>query len=114
MRIKEKIPPRKYLVGKNRQISISDCGSIALKPDEQITFTTSKNREYDVARKNWGYYATPSVNGRLKKFNFKTALVKNDSEMIYVMLVERDMMHEFNKYIQEEKLIIIDWLDERA
>jgi len=114
MKITEKVPPRKYLVGKNKQISISDCGAISLEPDEQITFITPQDNEYDVTRKNWGYYATPSVNGRLKKFNFKTALVKNDHGMIYIMLVERKKMHEFNIYIQEEKLTVIEWLDEHA
>ena len=112
MKVCEKYPPRKYIVGKNRQISIKDCGSISLDPDEQVTFISSNNKEYDITRKNWGYYATPSVNGRLKNFGFKTALVKNDAGMLYVMLVDSDMINEFNKYLKEEQLKLLDWLDE--
>ena len=28
-------------------------------------------------KKNWGFYSTPSINGRLKKFGLKCALIKN-------------------------------------
>ena len=55
----------------------SDCGRIALAPDEQVTFTTEAGGEYDVTRKSWGFYATPSINGRLKTFGLRAALVRN-------------------------------------
>ena len=42
-----------------------------LRNNEQLTFRNGKS-EYDVAKKNWGYYATPSINNRLKKFKFRT------------------------------------------
>ena len=54
---------------------------------------------YDVVKKEWGYYATPSVNGRLKKFGYKTALVKNIEGMIYVMIVDKERADLFHEYI---------------
>ena len=77
MKFNEENPPREFKVGLDNQIVIKDCGTIHMKPDEQITFVTDDGKEYDVARKDWGFYATPSMNGRLKNFGFKTALVKN-------------------------------------
>ena len=41
-----------------------------------ITFFNGKI-EYDIVKKNWGFYATPSINGRLIKFGYKTCLIKN-------------------------------------
>ena len=110
--INKKIPPREYKVGKKKQIKITDCGTVILEPDEQVTFITKTKSEYDITRKNWGYYATPSINGRLKNFHFKTAMVRDEKGMIYIMLVEKHMEFEFDKYIQDEKLTIVDWLDE--
>ena len=60
---------RKFTVGLSK-IKLKDCGSIYLKKNNQVTFRYKKS-EYDVCKKDWGYYATPSINGRLKKFNFR-------------------------------------------
>ena len=87
--------------------------SINLDPDEQITFITENGNEYDVARKCWGFYATPSINGRLKTFGFKTALTQNSFGKNYVMLVEKTKITEFYRYLEEDKLRLIEWLDER-
>ena len=43
---------------------------INLKSDQQITLINGKS-EYDIAKKNWGFYVTPSIQKRLKKFNLK-------------------------------------------
>lgn len=107
-----KNPPRLFAVGKKQQITLSDMGEIILNSNEQITFITEDNKEYDVCRKEWGYYATPSVNDRLKKFGFKTALVQNAKGQIYIMLVEKDKIDLFNKYLSEESNYILKWLDE--
>ena len=42
-------------------------GTVYLAPNEQLTFVTENKNRYDVARKYWGFYATPSINSRLKK-----------------------------------------------
>jgi hypothetical protein len=113
LKINEKKPVRKYRVGLEKQIEISDCGSVGLESNEQVTFVTQDGKEYDVAAKSWGFYATPSVNGRLKAQGFKTALVRNSQGKIYVMLVDPTKMKDFEAYLAEEKQIVEEWLDER-
>ena len=112
MKIKNNNPPRKFSVGIKKKITISDCGNINLKNNEQISFITDDKKEYDVVRKEWGFYATPSINGRLKKQGFKTALVKNSHGLFYVMLVEKEKIELFKKYLLDEKNSLIKWLDE--
>ena len=107
-------PPRVFLVGNAEKFPMHDCGRLRLAPDEQVTLTTESGAEYDVARKDWGFYATPSINGRLSSFGFKTALVKNPSGRFFVLLVEQDKMAEFNAYMVSEMLIHIAWLDNEA
>ena len=63
MKFKPKNPPRTFEVGAETKYTMSDCASIELEPNEQVTFLAGK-AEYDVTRKEWGYYATPSTNGR--------------------------------------------------
>lgn len=101
--------PRVYTVGKNKDISISDLGKIQLKPNEQITFVTENKNEYDFCRKNWGYYATPSINSRLKNENFVTALVSNEINRIFIMVVEKSMIKEFKAYLKSENQSIVAW-----
>jgi len=112
MKISEKKPSRSFFVGKNKEIKIDDCGSIILENNEQITFLTKSNKEYDVVKKDWGFYATPSVNNRLCKQGFKCALVKNNEGHHYVMLVQKDKLKNFESYISNEKNHIVMWLDE--
>ena len=112
MKIEVNDPPRVFAVGRNGGIKISDCGEIRLDPDEQMTFITTSGRRYDVAAKVWGFYATPSINGRLKKEGFKTALVKNNQGRYYVMLVQLDKIKEFDDYLKSEQNKIERWLDE--
>ena len=114
MKIIKKRPPREYKVGVDSQITIKDCGSILLEDNEQITFLTSNEKEYDVAKKDWGFYATPSVNSRLKNQGFKTALVRNSIGQLYIMLVEKDKLGIFKTYLREEKNEVIEWLDEKT
>ena len=111
MKIKENNPKREFYVGENKDIIIKDCGKINLDSNELITFITDDKKEYDVVRKDWGFYATPSMNKRLVDYRFKTALVKNKNGMYYIMIVEKDKIDSFNKYLDEENNQIIQWLD---
>jgi len=104
--------PRKFFVGIDLNIEIKDIGDIYLDKNEQITFITDNNSRHDFVRKDWGFYATPSINGRLKNEGFITALVKNQSNRIYLMVVEKDKKDLFLKYCIDEKQIIIDWLSD--
>ena len=113
MKFEVKEPPRKYSCGIDGAVEISDCASVRLESDEQVTFFTPDGKEHDFTAKSWGFYATPSVNGRLKDQGLKTALVKNSQDRFYVMVVDADKLEEFNQYLSKEKNEVVEWLDER-
>ena len=112
MKLDPNDPPRRYIVGVNDQVEISDCGRLRLDPDEQITFTTEDGGEYDVARKSWGFYATPSMNARLSSFGLRAVLLQNQIGRYFVVLVERGHEDDFEAYRAEEDLRIVGWLDD--
>jgi hypothetical protein len=111
MRFDPKDPPRRYEVGWGPRFEISDCGTIALEPDEQVTFTTPRGGELDVTRKDWGFYATPSLNARLVEFGLHTVLVKNKIGRFFVLLVEDGDDDAFDRYVADEELVVVTWLD---
>lgn len=111
MKIEIKDPPRRFQTGRNADIELADCGRIALKPNEFVTFTTPDGGEYDLARKDWGFYATPSLNGRLKDHNLRAVLVKSPINRFFVFLVEAGKEPLFQQYIDTEKHVIVSWLD---
>ena len=107
-------PPRQFQVsGRGVTLTLSDCGRVALEPDEQVTFTTASGGEYDVARTPWGFYATPSLNGRLPRFGLKPALARNADDKYFVLLVERGREDDFDRYCDAEDISVVEWLDER-
>ena len=112
MKISEIAPPRLFRVGQAEQIEIADCARIDLAPDEQVTFRTDSGAEYDVTRKDWGFYATPSLNGRLAAFALKGVLVRNPAALLFVLLVEESRMSLFQRYVEQEQLTILAWLDQ--
>ena len=65
-------------------------------------------KKYDFVKKSWGYYATLSMNGSLKKEGFKTVLVKNKSNKYYIMVVEKTKMSDFKKYCKTENQAVIE------
>lgn len=114
MNFEPKNPPRKFKVGKpENNIVISDFGDVHLSHDEQITIVSDNGKRHDFACKDWGFYSTPSINGRLKNEGFKTALVENQKGQIYVMSVDIEKMNLFKKYCVDEKQTVLEWLDER-
>ena len=104
-------PPRSFRVGIHEDVELRDCGRVALEPDEQITFTTGSGAEYDVARKDWGFYATPSLNGRLQTLRLRAVLVASASKRYFVLLVERGREDDFERYREREQLRVVCWLD---
>jgi len=111
MKFKETNPPREFKVG-DGSIQLKDTGRIELDPDEQITLLTDKGAEYDVVRKEWGFYATPSLNGRLISFDLRTVLVKNKSfNRYYILLVEKDKRDQIDDYLTKNDMKVIMWLD---
>lgn len=111
MQFEPKNPPRKFEVGYDKKGIISDCGTMRLAPDEQITFVTDDGREYDVTRKDWGFYAAPSLNSRLARFRLRAVLVKNRVDNFFVLLVEQGKEAAFQSYVDGEPLQIVAWLD---
>jgi hypothetical protein len=111
MQFDPKQPPRKFEVGYDKKGTIADCGTMRLAADEQITFVTEDGREYDVTRKNWGFYAAPSLNSRLARFRLRAVLVKNRVDNYFVLLVEAGKEAAFDEYVAGEPLQIVTWLD---
>lgn len=111
MKFKEIIPHRVFETGGGEPIEIADCAHIELAPDEQVTFKTLSGAEYDVTRKSWGYYATPSLNGRLQGFGLRGVLVKNFDAKYYILLVERGKEDCFQYYCDIQELTVVCWLD---
>lgn len=113
MMINSKEPPRTFRVGLQKQIQISHCADIELDADEQITLVTKSGTEFDVVRKSWGYYATPSMNRRLRDHGLRAVLVQGKvSGGMYLLMVERGMEADFELYVQEDRLRILCWLDD--
>jgi len=115
MKFEAKTPPRRFTVGNSVKFDMLDCGEVQLKPDEQLTFKTASGAEYDVAAKDWGFYATPSLNGRLEQFGLRGVLIRNrDTGRYFVLLVERGREPQFDAYCVQENLAVIAWLDSTA
>lgn len=113
MHFEPKAPPRVFIVG--RGIEMKDCGTIALNADEQLTFVTEGGAQYDVARKDWGFYATPSMNGRLAEFGLRAVIIQNcDTKRYFVLLVERGREASFAAYLAAENSRVVYWLDSDA
>jgi len=107
MKIKISKKPRLFTVN---DISIKDYGKIQLNKNEMISFITKTKKEYDFTAKEWGFYITPSINGRLRKEGFKIALVKNKLGKIFIKAVEKEKINEFKKYLSSQQEKVLKWL----
>lgn len=58
MKFRQVDPPRRFTAGRH-EIELRHVAGIVLEPDEVVTFHTDAGAQYDVARKVWGFYATP-------------------------------------------------------
>lgn len=110
MKLNIKEEPRVFFVGNNEEIEIKDYGTVHLDENEQISFITEDGGEYDVCKKNWGYYATPSIKHRLKNNGFLSALVRNANDQIYLWIIEKEKMDLFEIYLKENNHSVIEWL----
>jgi hypothetical protein len=111
MKITEIKPPRIFEVGFGETIQMKDCGHIELAPDEQVTFVADSGAEYDLARKSWGFYATPSLNNRLAGFGLRAVMIKNRLNRYFILLVEKGHEAEFQRYADLEGLHTVCWMD---
>jgi len=112
MKFTLKDPPRVFEVKYgDGTIQMKDCAQIQLEPDEQITFVTESGGEYDVNRKSWGFYATPSLNGRLEHFGLRPVLLKNRINRYFLVLVEKGKEPDFERYLDVEGSKVVCWMD---
>ena len=111
MKIRTVDPPREYQCGFDIKRTIRDCARVELEADEQITLLADSGAEYDVTRKDFGFYATPSTNGRLARFGLRTAIARSRLGQLFILLVERGKEPLFDRYLGEEKMQLVTWLD---
>jgi SAM-dependent methyltransferase len=111
MKVRLNEPPRVFTAGFDKPVTLKDCGRIELLADELVTFVTESGAEYDITRKDWGFYATPSLNGRLRQFNLRAVLVRNRVGRYFVLLVEKGQEPAFERYVASEQLAIVTWMD---
>lgn len=112
MKIDRLDPTRSFTV---KGVTITHTADIHLGDDEMVTFKTAGGGEYDVAAKDWGFYATPSTNGRLKNHGFRTALTRNtDTGLRYILLVAVGKTDAFDAYCREQNMVVDAWLDQDA
>lgn len=111
MKFKPIEPPRIFEAGRAEIVKLKDCARIELEADEQVTFVTESGAEYDVVRKSWGFYATPSLNGRLQQFGLRAVLVKSPGSKFYIFLVENGKEADCQNYLEKEGHKIVCWLD---
>ena len=96
---------RSWTVGSDRDIIITEKLKIQLNDDEQVSFIGNKNNtNYEICKKNWGYYISPSLNKRLKNYGFRVYITKNKKGQNYLMAVKFKMVKEFKLYCKKEKL----------
>ncbi len=116
MKFKKITPNRNFKVGIKGDITITHSMDIFLEDDEQVTFKKKIGKnitEFDVCKKNWGYYALPSINSRLKDFNFSTFIISNANKRIYIWIVHNSKKKEFLQYVKNEKQIILANVDSK-
>ena len=107
---------RKFVVGKSKDITLTDKGSVYLSNNDNISIYFDKNINFDVAKKNWGFYPLPSINKRLKNFRLKAVLVESKNFNTYfIMLVVDNIkkIKDFSKYCKKENIKIITWLNSK-
>jgi hypothetical protein len=109
MNVTEIEPPRVFTVGEP-PIELRHCANVELQPDEQVTLTSASGTEFDVVRKSWGYYGTPSLNRRLPDHGLRPALALSRGAM-YVLLVESGREDEFTAYLDDQGMELLCWLD---
>ena len=112
MRVDRREPPRTFQVGISG-ITLAHCADVQLDPDEMVTFIGPEQSEYDVTRKSWGYYATPSISSRLSANGFRVAIVRSaKTRNVFVVLIYTKHAADWEDYAAHEGLEVILDLDD--
>lgn len=94
-------------------IDFKDFGKIILAENEMVSLLSATDREIDITSKSWGYYLGQSLNARLADEGYKAALVLNQYNKIFIMIVDKTKMGEFKSYLRDnQNNRILCWLDE--
>ena len=109
MIVKKKI--RKFKPSPHSKIILKDCGKIFLNNDELVSFCSKNNNNsnYEITKKNWGFYATPSINKRLKNNNFETFIVVNKFKDFFIMIVYKNKKKLFLDNLKKNQLKKVPW-----
>ena len=110
MRLLKKRKKREFVANKKTNLIVSDVGKLLLKNNEHLTIQVA-NKKNEICAMSWGLYATSSINHRLKKEGFKTFLVKNSLNKLFIMLVDKRKTKQFKRYLLKEKIKILKRLD---
>ena len=105
---------RKFCVGKNNDITLKQAASIKMHKNDNISIYFDKFVNYDITKKDWGFYCLPSINKRLKRFNLKAVLTRNcrlNTYFIMLVVNEKKLIRKFKNYCKKEDLKLITWLD---
>jgi hypothetical protein len=82
---------------------------INLLPDEQMTIN-HLHSSYDIAKKKWGFYVTPSFQNRCKKNNLLPALIIKNNK-IYFILVNKKKINYFMNFLKSKNYSLLKWLN---
>src|SRR4051812_18548685 len=103
MRLDPVEPPRRFEVSGEALAHVAD---LELEPGELVTMRAA-GTAYDVTRKEWGWYATPSLNGRARDHGLRGALCRNDAGQAFVMLVETGREEPFAAYLAAQRMNVL-------
>ena len=79
-----------------------------LNMNEQITLHLKKSN-FDFAKKDWGYYISPSLQKRCLKSGFKGVIVSSGKNY-YIAFVHKEKTKLFLKYLELKKYKFISWI----
>ena len=85
---------------------------VHLAADEQVTLLGESGSEFDVTRKAWGFYGSPSFRWRMPRFNVRPALIGNKDAVRYFCVVEAGHEAEFEASLDAAALVLYVWCDQ--
>jgi hypothetical protein len=91
-----------------------DLEELVLGQDEQITMVSENGSEVDVARKEWGFYATPSIGSRLPRYGYNACLIRNADDALFMAVVLKQYESEFDAFLLHTGQKFVAWCDDKG
>tara|TARA_B100000886_G_scaffold275859_1_gene199798 strand:+ start:2410 stop:2727 length:318 start_codon:yes stop_codon:yes gene_type:complete len=82
--------------------------TVRLNKDEQLTFLFKKSN-YDIAKKNWGYYISPSLQTRCLKAGLKGVIISNQTSLKFAF-VHKSKIKIFLSYVKSNNFKVVSWI----